>query len=374
MLEIGGFVPGPTKVVWEDVEKLLGTNECPQVAEFASLLNYVYRAANGPCKPGRYGGSMIALYKDMLVSANPDAGWTVINGGIAHRGQGINRLRPKMPMRQYYESMPLPDLTVMISADLDVIKERTRLKNLIARVNDIENAFELQKMSREILLKRGARILDIDTTSTPVEENVAVILGAFDVSDITLVAEKYQGEAASTYEETRTGQLKWASEKKILTEIIGGLDPGTAVLDIPCGTGRLHELLSHLNVIGMDVNTEMSDQAKAKGMSVRHGDVTCIPLGDKSVDVSFCIRLLNWLNEADARRALVELQRVTRKQITFTLRVAEHPRARAHLWAFNQWPLSLVNESLDGWRISANQHIDDGKPQDTFRMITLEPV
>lgn len=177
---------------------------------------------------------------------------------------------------------------------------------------------------------------------------------------------KYQGETAREYEAKRTDSQKWESEQTILKEIIAGLDPGDVVLDIPCGTGRLQPLLDHphLRTIGMDVNTDMSDQAKAKGMLVRYGDVTYIPLGEKSVDASFCIRLLNWLSEADVRRALGELQRVTRKKITFTLRVAEHPRAR---------PLSVVNGCLNGWRIAANRHIDDGK-SDTFRMITLEPV
>lgn len=182
--------------------------------------------------------------------------------------------------------------------------------------------------------------------------------------DTAHAREKYRGDVASTYEAKRTDSPKWASEDKLLKEIISELAVTDTVLDIPCGTGRLHPLTSHLNTMGMDVNTDMSNQAQAKGMYVRYGDVTYIPLGDKSVDASFCIRLLNWLSEADVRRALGELQRVTRKKITFTLRVSEHPRAR---------PLSLVESVLDGWKIAANQHIDDGK-SDTFRMITLEPV
>lgn len=178
---------------------------------------------------------------------------------------------------------------------------------------------------------------------------------------------KYQGGVASTYEEKRTDSLKWASEQALLRDIVSKFPPGTSALDIPCGTGRMHEFFDEFGVhaIGMDVNRDMSSQAREKGMSVRYGDVTYIPLGAKRIDNSFCIRLLNWLSEADVKRALRELQRVTRKTITFTVRVDKHPRAR---------PLSLVESALDGWKVKSNEHIDDGKPEQTFRMITLEPV
>ena len=173
---------------------------------------------------------------------------------------------------------------------------------------------------------------------------------------------KYRGDVAAGYDQKRVDTEKWKSEQKILSDIIASLPEDTVALDVPCGTGRLAELFKRFRpkgyVIGMDVNREMSDQARAKGMKVRYGDIIYIPAGDKSFDVSFCIRLLNWIGEDDVGRALSELQRVSRKKIIFTLRVAEHTRAR---------PLSLVEAALDGWKIAANQEITG-----TFRMITLE--
>lgn len=178
--------------------------------------------------------------------------------------------------------------------------------------------------------------------------------------------QKYSGATARNYETEREQSQKWQSEQALLTRIIGGLPRGSTALDIPCGTGRLQSIFaSHgIKAVGMDVNREMAAQAEEKGMEVRYGDILYIPMGAKSFDSAFCIRLLNWLSPDDTARALRELQRVTREQITFTLRVAEHPRAR---------PLSLVESALmPGWRIGVNEHIDDGKPEDTFRMITLE--
>lgn len=176
---------------------------------------------------------------------------------------------------------------------------------------------------------------------------------------------KYTGQTASDYEANRTQSKKWQSEQALLARIIGALPAGSTALDIPCGTGRLQSIFASngIRAVGMDVNRDMAAQAEAKGMEVRYGDILYIPTGAASFDNAFCIRLLNWLDSADTVRALRELQRVTRQSITFTLRVAEHPRAR---------PLSLVESALKpGWTIGANEWIDDGKPEQTFRMITL---
>jgi ubiquinone/menaquinone biosynthesis C-methylase UbiE len=181
--------------------------------------------------------------------------------------------------------------------------------------------------------------------------------------------QKYSVIDAKDYEAARASSKKWASEQAILEEICAGIPKGSTVLDIPCGTGRLAGMFeaNGLTGIGMDINADgpMCNLARERGMDVRYGDATSIPLVGKSVDASFCIRLLNWLSEDDTVRALRELQRVTREKITFTIRVAEHPRARS---------IQLVESALDGWRIAANRHIDDGKPEDTFRMVTLGPV
>jgi len=187
------------------------------------------------------------------------------------------------------------------------------------------------------------------------------------MDETTYARNKYQGEVASSYEEKRESTKKWASEQAIFEEIISRFEPGSTALDIPCGTGRLYPFFEKygIDAIGMDVNRDMRLQAMVKGMSTRYGDVTSIPMLPKQVAHSFCIRLLNWLSEDDVKRALAELQRITRESITFTLRVAQHPRAR---------PVSLVESCLNGWRIAHNRHIDDGREPPTFRMITLEPV
>ena len=99
--------------------------------------------------------------------------------------------------------------------------------------------------------------------------------------------------------------------------------PG-AVLDAPCGTGRITELLVSrgYSVVGADISQEMMAVAAAR---LRHADppvrfVTAdlkqIDMPDRSFDLVTCIRLFHHLDSAVRTQILRELARVTR---TFVL-------------------------------------------------------
>ena len=127
--------------------------------------------------------------------------------------------------------------------------------------------------------------------------------------------ERYTGAEAERYEARRRG-VQWRLEHEAVAAALDDLSP-ESVLDIPCGTGRFWPLYQErgIQATGMDVSEDMMDQAGARGWEdVRHGDIFRVPLLNASVDVSVCVRLLNWMTASEAKAALAELARVSRRQ------------------------------------------------------------
>lgn len=184
-------------------------------------------------------------------------------------------------------------------------------------------------------------------------------------------AEKYRGEVASGYEARRKDQEKWRAEHRVVTEMLADLPPGTRVLDIPCGTGRFFQLYATngFDVVAIDISQDMLALAHARavvgGIDLRQGSIFEIDMPSAAVDVALCIRIVNLIDEADMQRALLELQRVARKQIIFNIRVGEKGKSRYR----NPQKLSAVEAALQpGWRIAENREIHEPD----FRMLRLE--
>ncbi len=144
----------------------------------------------------------------------------------------------------------------------------------------------------------------------------------------------YYGRKAWDYDLEREDSKKWKNEHLIMDR---RMSKGSGlVLDIPCGTGRFFELYRNhgLDFIGMDVSDDMMVQARAKdpAAEVVFGDILNIPRENKSVDMSVCTRLLNFLSESEMHRAVSELCRVTTGRIHCGLFTStEHPnRCNAH--------------------------------------------
>ena len=138
---------------------------------------------------------------------------------------------------------------------------------------------------------------------------------------------RYRGERARGYEAKRVTQEKWAAEHTIMSTWLNALPAGATVLDIPFGTGRFVPIYHarQFHVRGRDINRDMLDQAKRKKLDptwdIGLGNILAIDLADASVDVAVCVRLLNFLEPAELRRALGELQRVARKWVIASVRV-----------------------------------------------------
>lgn len=180
-------------------------------------------------------------------------------------------------------------------------------------------------------------------------------------------ADKYYGSIATGYDAKREDNPKWIAEQRIIEGLLADFAPGTRVLDVPIGTGRFIEAYraKGFDVLGVDKSTDMLAQAMQKAAGDPHiaflnGDVRALDIGSQTFDVGVMCRLTRWLSPEDCKKALRELQRVCRKRIILTARVADHPHARTE---------ALFKEALDGWEMT--QSIEGHEPQ--YRVLVFEP-
>lgn len=147
----------------------------------------------------------------------------------------------------------------------------------------------------------------------------------------TAVKENYQSPVvAKNYDQERFANLAGKTfdnlEKRAIRRILRPLvlrDPPAAVLDVPCGTGRITHLLLQmgLHVVGGDISRAMLDQAQDRcaawpnQISFQQMDLDHLDLPDGSFDLVTCIRLLHHLDSPARAAILQELSRVHRHYV-----------------------------------------------------------
>lgn len=166
-------------------------------------------------------------------------------------------------------------------------------------------------------------------------------------------AGKYVGQVAALYDAKREQSPKWLLEQSIIQDMLADLPADSIILDAPVGTGRFlpYYVQKQFVILGMDISQDMLKQAamkvdpkRARG-ELREGDVRATGLPDKCVDAVVNCRITRWLSPDDCQKMLREMQRICRKRIIWTARVANHPHART---------INLFEAALDGWRIVKN--------------------
>lgn len=189
-----------------------------------------------------------------------------------------------------------------------------------------------------------------------------------EVSSVASGADKYYGAVAEGYDEKRDSDPKWILEQRIIEGMLMDMPQDTVVLDAPCGTGRFFDFYKSRGfiIVGLDKSEDMLRIAHSKGEKNKqrgglvHGDVRDTKLRDKSVDVAVNCRVTRWLSPEDCQTMIREMQRVSRKRIIFTARIANHKHART---------VELFESALDGWHITRNEI---GVDMD-YRIIVCEP-
>jgi len=112
-----------------------------------------------------------------------------------------------------------------------------------------------------------------------------------------------------------------------------------ALLDAPCGTGRLASTLGRFGrrVVSLDLSASMLARARAlMPCAAVQGSVHALPFPDRAFDVVVSCRFLHHLHEREARAAaLRELARVSERLLV------------ASFWDCASWPALRVRL---GWR------------------------
>lgn len=180
---------------------------------------------------------------------------------------------------------------------------------------------------------------------------------------------RYQAtDVAGVYDHVRfaslKGQLTDRLEKRAIekalrkTTLLNGL-----VLDIPCGTGRMTELLLNkgFEVVAADISEAMMAHAiKRNGhlsnkVKFLKADVEHLNFEDNSFDLVLTIRLMHHIPPALHMVVLKELWRVTRKWviITFSNKFSLQNIRRDMISSFTKSPRYSINPSL--FRREVNQ-------------------
>lgn len=139
---------------------------------------------------------------------------------------------------------------------------------------------------------------------------------------------RYAGSVAKKYNDRRSQTKNWLREDSIVRQIASKIPPKSAVLDAPVGTGRFIDMFVELGltVHGVDISEDMltvaadQDSSKQGSVTLQRGDLEAIPLTDKQVDTSFCIRFLNWVPTSVLASSLQELARVSSNQVVVHVR------------------------------------------------------
>ena len=142
---------------------------------------------------------------------------------------------------------------------------------------------------------------------------------------------RYQdSQVADDYDRRRFESFKgkWTDkrEKNCLRRVLQRVPMTGEALDIPCGTGRMTELLLDLgmDVTATDISEEMMNHAKIRtardGSRVRFvkTDIENLQFGNDSFSLIITIRLLHHMPSSVRSKVLAELHRVSRKWVAVT--------------------------------------------------------
>jgi ubiquinone/menaquinone biosynthesis C-methylase UbiE len=110
-------------------------------------------------------------------------------------------------------------------------------------------------------------------------------------------------------------------EQRAVMKAASYCDSIKKVIDIPCGTGKMTNLLSEKYelYVGVDMSYEMIQQIHdVKGLTFIQGDGTAIPFADKSTDLVVSLRLIHRLPSEVKYQFITELSRISSKYIIFS--------------------------------------------------------
>lgn len=190
----------------------------------------------------------------------------------------------------------------------------------------------------------------------------------------TVVKQHYQDETvARDYDRERFTNLAghWFDrlEKRALRRVIrhaARAANAPRVLDVPCGTGRITELLLQegLHTVGGDISEQMIDMARGKlrrfgeQAAFQRLDLDALDLPDDSFEIVTCIRLFHHLDTVARAAVLKELARVTRRYVIVNISYSsQYYRLRRRM---KRWFGQSVSRTSSRWYQMHREAVDAG--------------
>ena len=147
------------------------------------------------------------------------------------------------------------------------------------------------------------------------------------------VAEAYDKERFSSL----PGRIFDRLEKNAVLKAFSGVPKGAVILDAPCGTGRLAEVLleAGYRVFGVDISPAMLDVATrilarfGDKFQAQVADVRQLTLPDRHFDAALCARILMHFPVRDQMSFLAAVSRLAANRVVFNQSVdTPYNRAR----------------------------------------------
>jgi SAM-dependent methyltransferase len=112
-------------------------------------------------------------------------------------------------------------------------------------------------------------------------------------------------------------QAGWLSESwlwLLRTKVLSGMPRRPKALDAGCGPGFVMEVLGNeMEVEGIDMDPDMVEMCRARGLNVTRADAAKLPFEDGHFDIAYCSFLLLWAK--DPLKVIGELKRVSRRWV-----------------------------------------------------------
>lgn len=177
----------------------------------------------------------------------------------------------------------------------------------------------------------------------------------------SILGSDYVGAKARGYDAKRKDKKKWKDEHAIIHLMMKDLKPGTTVLDVPVGTGRLLKFFEGrgFKVTGVDVSQDMlalAGKLKCKNVKLLEGDAQKLKYEDMEFDAVVCLRLLHLVDEKAMKAIVKELTRVASHIMILTVQLGDGFRAGGDTATHDDRQFRALLARL-GWSITEDRRI-----------------
>lgn len=190
-------------------------------------------------------------------------------------------------------------------------------------------------------------------------------------------AEHYSG---TRWRGARHARRTDARERAIVAAWLERCAPVRSVLDVPCGAGRFHGLLTRASPLALAADAAGPMLRRHGGAQRLQASAHALPLRDGAADLVLCSRLLHHFAEGGERvRVLRELARVARRWAIvshFDAASVQAVRARLRRRPDGRFSQSLAafraEAAAAGWRERARAWILRGWSEQTWVLLERE--